>query len=93
MLTDVFTTGSRLGCSVMACWQRNWQLTHPPAAARLRRTDRNTANATAAATAAPPAATAIATVSAAPSKKCPTCRLNTRSTTSTTTAILPAGRA
>jgi hypothetical protein len=89
----VLAMSSRRGCSVMACWQRSWQLTHPPAAARLRRIDRNAANATAAATAAPPAATVIATVSAAASKKCPTCRPNTRSTTSTTAAILLAGRA
>ncbi len=77
----------------MACWHRSWQLTHPPAAARRRCTDRNTANATAAATAAPPTATAIATISAAASKTCVADRPNTRNTTSNRAAILLAGRA
>ena len=89
----MLTSSSRRGCSVMACWQRSWQLTHPPAAARRRRTDRNTVNATAAATAAPPAAIAIATNSAAESRKCPAGRPNTRNTTSNSAAILIAGRA
>ena len=53
----------------MACWQRNWQLTQPPATARLRRTDRNAAKASAAATAAPPAAAVIARISAAVSRE------------------------
>ena len=79
--------------SVRACWHWNRQATHPPAAACRRRIEPNAANATAAATAAHPAATAIATISAAASKKCPTGRPNTTISTSTTTAILIAGRA
>jgi len=89
----VLTSSNRRGCSVMACWQRSWQLTHPPAAARRRRTDRNIVNATAAATAATATATAIATNSAAESRKCPADRPNTRNTTSSSAAILLAGRA
>jgi hypothetical protein len=89
----MLTSGSRRGCSVMACWQRNWQLTHPPVAARRCRTDRNTVNATAAASAAPPTAIAIAANSAAESRTCPIDRPNTRNTTSNTAAILLAGRA
>lgn len=77
----------------MACWQRNSQLTHPPAAARRRRIEPNATNASTAATAAPPTATAIATISVAASKKCPTGRPNTSHSTSTTAAIRPAGRA
>jgi hypothetical protein len=89
----VLTSSNRRGCSVMACWQRSWHLTHPPAAARRRRTDRNIVNATAAATAATATATAIATNSAAESRKCPADRPNTRNTTSNSAAILLAGRA
>jgi hypothetical protein len=91
--STMLTSGSRRGCSVMACWQRNWQLTHPPVAARRCRTDRNIVNATAAASAAPPTAIAIAANSAAESRKCPIDRPNTRNTTSNTAAILIAGRA
>jgi hypothetical protein len=89
----VLTSSNRRGCSVMACWHRSWQLTHPPAAARRRRTDRNMVNATAAATAATATATAIATKSAAESRKCPADRPNTTNTTSSSAAILLAGRA
>jgi hypothetical protein len=77
----------------MACWQRNWQPTHPPAAARLRRTDMNAAKASTAATDATPAATVIAAISAAVSKKCRTERPNTTSATRRSRAILLAGRA
>jgi hypothetical protein len=52
----------------MACWHRNWQLTHPPATARRRRTARNIVNATAAATAATATATAITMNSATESR-------------------------
>jgi hypothetical protein len=54
--------------SVMACWQRNWQLTQPPAAARRRRTDMKITKASAAATTAPAAATVTAITRAALSK-------------------------
>ncbi|MFZ0185378.1 MAG: hypothetical protein WAL72_00325 [Streptosporangiaceae bacterium] len=91
--STVLTSSNRRGCSVMACWHRSWQLTHPPAAARRRRTDRNIVNATAAATAATATATTIATNSAAESTKCPADRPNTRNTTSSSAAILLAGRA
>jgi hypothetical protein len=91
--STLLTSRSRRGCSVMACWHRSWQLTHPPAAARRRRTDRNMVNATAAATAATATATAIATKSAAESRKCPADLPNTRNTTSSSAAILLAGRA
>jgi hypothetical protein len=89
----VLTSSNRRGCSVMACWHRSWQLTHPPVTARRRRTDRNIVNATAAATAATATATATATNSAAESRRCPADRPNTRNTTSNTPAILIAGRA
>jgi hypothetical protein len=49
----------------MACWQRNWQPTHPPAAARRRWTEPNTVTATAAASTAQLTATAMARTSAA----------------------------
>ncbi len=52
----------------MACWQRNWQLTQPPAAARRRRTDMQVAKASAAATAAPAVPTVTAITRAALSK-------------------------
>jgi len=89
----VLTSSNRRGRSVIACWHRSWQLTHPPAAARRRRTDRNIVNATAAATAATATAIPIATSSAAESRKCPADRPNTRNTTSNSAAILLAGRA
>ena len=53
----------------MACWQRNWQLTQPPAAARRRRVDMKIAKTSAAATAAPTAATVTAVATAAVLKK------------------------
>jgi hypothetical protein len=77
----------------MACWQRNWQLTHPPAAARRRRTDKNAAKARTDKTAATPAPTVTAITTAAVSRKCPTERPNTTSTTRRSSAILLAGRA
>jgi hypothetical protein len=89
----VLTSSNRRGCSVMACWHRSWQLTHPPAAARRRRTDRNIVNATAAATAATATAVAIPTISAVEATKCPADRPNAINTTSSSAAILNAGRA
>jgi hypothetical protein len=89
----MLTSSNRRGCSVMACWHRSWQLTHPPAAARRRRTDRNTVNATAAASAAPPTAIAIPMISAVEARKCPAERPNTTNTTSNSAVILNAGRA
>ena len=77
----------------MGCWQRSVQDTHPPARARRRRVDRNTANASAARAAATATATVIATTSAAASKKWPTGRSNIPNATSTSAAILIAGRA
>jgi hypothetical protein len=65
----VVTSHSRRGCPVMACWQRNWQLTQPPAAARRRRVDANAAKASAAATAATAVATVTAAMKAAVSRK------------------------
>ena len=53
----------------MACWQRNWQLTQPPAAARRRRVDMKVAKTSATATAAPAVATVTAATRAAVSKK------------------------
>ena len=38
----------------MACWHRSWQETHPPASARLRRTERKDTYTAAEAAAAPP---------------------------------------
>ena len=89
----MLTSSNRRGCSVMACWHRNWQLTHPPAAARRRRTDRNIVNAAAAATAATATAIAIPTISALEARKCPAGRPNAINTTSNSAAILNAGRA
>ena len=63
------TSQSRPGGSAMACWQRNWQLTHPPAAARRRRADLKVATASAAAPAAPTVATVTAVMRAAVLKK------------------------
>jgi hypothetical protein len=89
----MLTSRNRRGPSVIACWQRSVQDTHPPARARRRLVEKNTANAAAAATAATAMATVIATTSAAASKKWPTGRSNTKNATSTTAAILIAGRA
>jgi hypothetical protein len=89
----MLTSRNRRGPSVIACWQRSVQDTHPPARARRRLVDKNTANAAAAATAATAMATVIATTSAAASKKWPTGRSKTKNATSTTAAILIAGRA
>jgi hypothetical protein len=89
----MLTSRNRRGPSVMACWQRSVQDTHPPARARRRLVDKNTVNASAAAMAATAMATVIATTSAAASKKWPTGRSNIRHATSTTAAILIAGRA
>src|SRR5580693_331748 len=61
----MLTSRNRRGPSVIACWQRSVQDTHPPARARRRLVDKNTANAAAAATAATAMATVIATTSAA----------------------------
>jgi hypothetical protein len=49
----------------MACWQRNRQVTQPPAEARRRRTDVNVATTSAAATAAPTIASVTAAARAA----------------------------
>jgi hypothetical protein len=89
----MLTSRNRRGPSVIACWQRSVQDTHPPARARRRLVDKNTANAAAAATAATAMATVIATTSAAASKKWPTGRSKTKNATSTSAAILIAGRA
>jgi hypothetical protein len=89
----MLTSRNRRGPSVIACWQRSVQDTHPPALARRRLVDKNTVNASAAAAAATAMATVIATTSAAASKKWPTGRSNTKNATSTTAAILIAGRA
>ncbi len=77
----------------MACWQRNWQLTQPPAAARRRRTDMKVAKASAAATAAPAVATITAVTRAAVSKKWLTGPAKTSHATSTMAASRLAGRA
>jgi hypothetical protein len=87
------TSRNRRGSSVMACWQRSVQDTHPPARARRRLVEKNAVNASAAATAATAMATVIATTSAAASKKWPIGRWNIKNATSTTAAILIAGRA
>jgi hypothetical protein len=89
----MLTSRNRRGPSVIACWQRSVQDTHPPARARRRLVEKNTANAAAAATAATAMATVIATTSAAASKKWPTGRSKTKNATSTSAAILIAGRA
>jgi hypothetical protein len=52
----------------MACWQRNWQFTQPPAAARRCRVEAKAAKASAATTAAPPVAARQATRMAAVSR-------------------------
>jgi hypothetical protein len=89
----MLTSRNRRGPSVIACWQRSVQDTHPPARARRRLVDKNTANAAAAATAATAMATVIATTSAAASKKWQTGLSKTKNATSTSAAILIAGRA
>jgi hypothetical protein len=65
----VVTSHDRRDDSVMACWQRNWQLTQPPAAARRRRVDITAASTSAVATAAPAITTVSATATAAVSRK------------------------
>ena len=65
----VVTSRSRRAGSVMACWQRNWQVTQPPAAARRRLTEVKVATATAAATAATVATTSTAVARAAVLRK------------------------
>jgi hypothetical protein len=78
---------------VMACWQRNWQLTQPPAAARRRRVDMKAAKTSAAATAAPAVATVTAATRAAVSKKWLTGLEKTSQATTMMTASPLAGRA
>ena len=77
----------------MACWQRNWQLTHPPAAARRRRADLKVAKASAATPAAPTVATVTAVMRAAVLKKWLTGTANTSHATNTMAASRLAGRA
>jgi hypothetical protein len=89
----VVTSQSRLAGSVMACWQRNWQLTQPPAAARRRRTDMKVAKNSAAPTAAQAVAAVTATMSAAVSKKWLTGPENTSQATTMMAASRLAGRA
>jgi hypothetical protein len=89
----VATSQSRRPCSVMACWQRNWQLTQPPAAARRRRVDMKAAKTSAAATAAPAVATVIAAARAVVPKKWLTGLANTSHATTRMAASRLAGRA
>jgi len=89
----VVTSQSRRVGSVMACWQRNWQLTQPPAAARRRRVDMKVAKTSAAATAAPAVAAATATTRAAVSRKWLTGPENTSHATIMMAASRLAGRA
>jgi hypothetical protein len=89
----VVTSLSLRAGSVMACWQRNWQLTQPPAAARRRRTDIKTAKTSAAATTAPTAATVAAVARAAVLKKWLTRPANSSHATNTIAASRLAGRA
>ena len=77
----------------MACWQRNWQLTQPPAAARRRRIDMKVAKTSAAVTAAPTAATVTAIMTAAVLKKWLTGTANTSHATATMASSRLAGRA
>ena len=77
----------------MACWQRNWQLTHPPAAARRRRADLNVAKASAATPAAPTVTTVTAVTRAVVLKKWLTGTANTSHATNTMAASRLAGRA
>jgi hypothetical protein len=53
----------------MACWQRNWQLTQPPPAARRRRVDMNAVKTSTAAMAAAPVVTVATARNAAVSRK------------------------
>jgi len=87
------TSQSHRAGSVMACWQRNWQLTHPPAAARRRRIDMKVAKTSAAVTAAPTAATVTAIMTAAVLKKWLTGTANTSHATATMASSRLAGRA
>ncbi len=87
------TSQSRRAGSVMACWQRNWQLTQPPAAARRRRADITIAKTSTAATAAPTAATVTAIRKAAVLKKWLTGTANTSHATATMASSRLAGRA
>jgi hypothetical protein len=64
----VVTSQDRRG-PVMACWQRNRQLTQPPPADRRRRADIAAVSTTATAAAAPAVATNAATRMAAVAKK------------------------
>jgi len=89
----VVTSQSHRAGSVMACWQRNWQLTQPPAAARRRRADMKIAKTSAAAAAAPPAATVTAITTAAVLKKWLTGTANTSHATATMASSQLAGRA
>jgi len=89
----VVTSQARRGRSVIACWQRNWQLTQPPATARRRRVDMKAAKASAAATAAPAVAAVSATARAAVAKKWLTGLANTSHATARMTASQLAGRA
>ena len=77
----------------MACWHRNRQFTHPPAAARRRRVDMRVAKTSAAATAALAVATSTATITAAVLKKWLTGPPNTSQATATMAASRLAGRA
>jgi hypothetical protein len=77
----------------MACWQRNWQLTQPPAAARRRRVDIKIAKTSAAATAAPTVATVTVIARAAVLKKWLTGVANTSHATAAMAASRLAGRA
>lgn len=77
----------------MACWQRNWQLTQPPAAARRRRVDMKVAKTSAAATDAPTVAAVTAIATVAVSKKWLTGAANTSQVTKTMAASQLAGRA
>jgi len=87
------TSRRRRAGSVMACWQRNWQLTQPPAAARRRRVDMKIATTSAAVTAAPAAATVTAVMSVAVLKKWLTGVANTSHATNTMAARRLPGRA
>jgi hypothetical protein len=77
----------------MACWQRNRQLTQPPAAALRRRADMKVAQASAAATAAQAAAAVTAARTAAVSTRRLTGPENASQETIRMAASQPAGRA
>jgi hypothetical protein len=89
----VVTSQSRRAGSVMACWQRNWQLTQPPAAARRRRADMKIAKTSAATTAVPTAATVTAMMTAAVLKKWLTGAAKISHATATMASSQLAGRA